>query len=90
MLPAGGSKVFITDWKYEKTRNDGTTYYGSHMRLLWNRGTHPVRLLIRGWDLNGLLNVVQKASDVWYSTMPAGTGPWLVRADLTEAYCVLE
>jgi hypothetical protein len=87
-LQPGVSKLFLTDWRFEKTRNDGSTYYGSHMRVLSNRGTHSVRLLIRGTNLEGLANLLGKATDVWYSTMPPGSGPWLVRADLTEAYCV--
>ena len=32
LLP-GQTKVFITDWRYEKRRNDGTNHYGSHLRL---------------------------------------------------------
>ena len=35
---------FLTDWKYEKLRNNGVTYYGSHLRIATNRGTTPVRL----------------------------------------------
>jgi hypothetical protein len=42
-------KVFITDWKYEKQRTDGTTYYGSHLRMATNASSRPVRLqLISG------------------------------------------
>ena len=40
----GLARDFVTDWKYEKMRNDGTTYYGSHLRIATNRGTTPVRL----------------------------------------------
>jgi hypothetical protein len=29
-LKPGETKVFNTDWKYEKQRNDGSNYYGSH------------------------------------------------------------
>ena len=36
-LAVGQKKVFITDWKYEKLRNDGTRYYGSHLRIATNR-----------------------------------------------------
>jgi hypothetical protein len=35
-LEQGQKRVFITDWKYEKQRNDGTNYYGSHGRRLKN------------------------------------------------------
>ena len=48
-LAAAEHKVFITDWKYEKQRNDGTTYYGSHLRMATNASSRPVRLqLISG------------------------------------------
>jgi hypothetical protein len=40
----GSFRDFVTDWKYEKLRNNGTTYYGSHLRIATNRGTTPVRL----------------------------------------------
>jgi hypothetical protein len=35
-LEQGQKRVFITDWKYEKQRNDGTNFYGSHGRRLKN------------------------------------------------------
>ncbi len=38
----GQMRVFATDWKYEKTRNDGTNFYGSHGRRLKNSGSRPV------------------------------------------------
>ncbi len=48
-LAPGEHKVFITDWKYEKQRNDGTTYYGSHLRIATNASSRVVRLqLISG------------------------------------------
>lgn len=37
-LAPGTSRVFVTDWKYEKTRNDGTNFYGSHLRAATNTG----------------------------------------------------
>lgn len=43
-LAAGVQKVFITDWKYEKQRNDGVTYYGSHLRVATNASSRPIRL----------------------------------------------
>lgn len=33
---AGQPRVFVTDWRYEKKRNDGTNYYGSHARRIRN------------------------------------------------------
>jgi hypothetical protein len=41
-LADGQKRVFVTDWKYEKTRNDGTNFYGSHGRRLTNSGSRPV------------------------------------------------
>lgn len=43
-LAPGTTRVFVTDWKYEKTRNDGTNYYGSHLRIARNKGTIPASL----------------------------------------------
>lgn len=43
-VPVGQHKVFITDLAYEKRRNDGVRYYGSHLRLATNRGTRRLRL----------------------------------------------
>jgi hypothetical protein len=52
-LPAGGTQWFNTDWHYEKTRNDGVHYYGSHLRLATNAGGHAVALSIREPLWNG-------------------------------------
>src|SRR3954447_17695445 len=38
-LAPGASRVFVTDWKYEKPRNDGTNFYGSHLRVARNTGS---------------------------------------------------
>ena len=47
-LQPGQRKVFATDWSYEKRRNDGTNYYGSHLRRAVNAGAGPVELVVRG------------------------------------------
>lgn len=47
-LQPGTKKVFSTDWAYEKQRNDGTNFYGSHLRRAINRGTVPVQVRLRG------------------------------------------
>src|SRR5687767_10165879 len=47
-LQPGQKKVFATDWSYEKQRNDGTNFYGSHLRRAINRGTGPLQLRLRG------------------------------------------
>ena len=41
-------RVFVTDWKYEKKRNDGSNYYGSHGRKLTNSGTVPIDIKLTG------------------------------------------
>jgi hypothetical protein len=43
-LAPGTSRVFVTDWKYEKTRNDGTNFYGSHLRVTTNKGEIPAQV----------------------------------------------
>ena len=47
-LQPGQKKSFTTDWAYEKKRNDGTSYYGSHLRFAVNRGTGSVQVRVRG------------------------------------------
>jgi hypothetical protein len=41
-LETGQMRVFVTGWKYEKTRNDGTNYYGSHGRRLTNSSSQVI------------------------------------------------
>src|SRR5688572_32015265 len=47
-LQPGQKKVFATDWSYEKQRNDGTNFYGSHLRRAVNRGAGPLQIKLRG------------------------------------------
>jgi len=47
-LQPGQKKVFVTDWSYEKQKNDGTNFYGSHLRRAVNRGAGPVQITLRG------------------------------------------
>jgi hypothetical protein len=39
-VPKGTTRVFVTDWQYEKQRNDGVNFYGSHARKLTHAGGH--------------------------------------------------
>jgi hypothetical protein len=48
-LATGQKQAFLTDWKYEKVRNNGTTYYGSHLRIATNRSAGTISLTVRGW-----------------------------------------
>lgn len=44
----GRARVFNTDWRYEKRRNDGVNYYGSHLRIAENKSAKSsVTLRIR-------------------------------------------
>ncbi|HKP16377.1 MAG TPA: hypothetical protein VJT85_09930 [Gemmatimonadaceae bacterium] len=47
-LQPGQKKVFVTDWSYEKQKNDGTNFYGSHLRRAVNRGAGPLQIKVRG------------------------------------------
>ena len=57
-LNQGAVKDFVTDWKYEKKRNDGTTFYGSHARLLANHGNHSATFFLSQGPLLGPKQVV--------------------------------
>lgn len=46
-LGPGQSRAFVTDWRFEKTRNDGQTYYGSHGRFFQNSGSRVVKVSIK-------------------------------------------
>ena len=46
-LQPGQKKVFSTDWKYEKLKNDGTNYYGSHARYHSSTGNRTVRMVFK-------------------------------------------
>jgi hypothetical protein len=47
-LQPGQKKVFATDWSYEKQRNDGSNFYGSHLRRAVNRGAGPLQMKLNG------------------------------------------
>ena len=86
-LKPGETKVFNTDWKYEKRRNDGTNYYGSHVRVLRNTGTLPVKLAMTG-------NTAQTGSvhnkvvgQKVLSQLEPGKDATALRADLQEVSC---
>ena len=70
-----GYRVFITDWEYEKRRNDGTSYYGSHVRVVENRGQLKLFLKLR----SGLETI--------HLTLEPGRANRELRADLMEVRC---
>jgi hypothetical protein len=51
-LEPGQKRVFATDWKYEKMRNDGTNYYGSHLRIVTGLGTRILKLTVKRDAIN--------------------------------------
>ena len=92
-LAAGNSRNFVTDWKYEKTRNDGTNFFGSHLRVVTNKGPLPVKieafsasLGIRAMVNNVMANVRQIAWNHGEITIPVGESREF-RADLTVVRC---
>jgi hypothetical protein len=88
-LQPGQTQVFNTDWKYEKQRNDGRNYYGSHMRIVRNTGQRPVMLTFRGnaSDLakGGLATKV--TGDRGTGQLAPGASASNLRADLMEVSC---
>lgn len=89
----GGTKVFATDWKYEKMRNDGTNYYGSHLRIATNNGTLPIQIVVvsGALDVKTMVNNVMTGTTAlsWNSalvTMAPGTNR-LFKSDLGEVRC---
>ena len=85
-MRAGDSKYFITDWKYEKTRNDGTTYYGSHLRVATNKGQRRVAIQVKTLDITGLISFVRTGTNTYRVTLEPGTVTKF-RADLMEVAC---
>jgi hypothetical protein len=94
-LKHGESRIFDTDWKHEKQRNDGAHYYGSHTRIVANTGGGTIFLRFRSLDpgtvvatgsSSGLsaIDVVIPAGHV--SRLEPGAG-WRLKADLLGVGC---
>ena len=92
-LNAGESRVFVTDWKYEKTRNDGKNFYGSHLRVATSKGRLPTTVEVVSATatvesmLGNILDMAQKLA--WNRalvSMKALTNR-LYRADLAVVRC---
>ena len=86
-LKPGERKVFNTDWKFEKRRNDGSNYYGSHLRILRNTGSLPVRLSLKGAPVGGLIGAIVTGGKA-QGNMPPGGSNTQLRHDLEEVTCV--
>jgi hypothetical protein len=92
-VDVGLARNFVTDWKYEKTRNDGTNFFGSHLRQVTNKGSTPVLIEIVGGSVpldqmvNNIFTYVRKLA--WNKgeiTIPAGVSRSF-RADLGVVRC---
>ncbi len=89
-LQAGAKQVFNTDWKYEKQRNDGRNYYGSHMRIVRNAGQRPVVLAFRGNAsdlLKGGIAGITVVGERGSGELKPGQTAANLRADLMEVSC---
>jgi hypothetical protein len=86
-LKPGETKIFNTDWKYEKRRNDGTNFYGSHVRVLRNTGTLPVKLAMKGNEAKAGGVYSQVIGEKVLSQLEPGKGATTLRADLQEVSC---
>lgn len=85
-LASGQNKVFITDWKYEKQRNDGSNYYGSHLRIGTNSTSKTIRLHLRSWTLTGLSVLFRTGNDTFWVRLDPNTTTKF-QADLMEVFC---
>ena len=85
-LASGQNKVFITDWKYEKQRNDGSNYYGSHLRIGTNSTSKTIRLHLRSWTLTGLSVLFRTGDDTFWVRLDPNTTTKF-QADLMEVFC---
>lgn len=45
-VPVGQSLLFKSEWAHEKRRNNGQTFYGSHLRRATNTGQQKVELTV--------------------------------------------
>lgn len=89
-LPPAQNKVFNTDWTYEKKRNDGSNYYGSHLRIATNVGSNvgsnTIRLQLRSVTLTGLEVFLRTGTDTFWIRMAPGRAEQF-QADLMEMAC---
>ncbi len=89
-LPNGQAKVFVTDWAYEKQRNDGANYYGSHLRVATNPGTGIVQLRLKNpvsamFGKFGAVAVARLGAPGWLVMQPGDRAEF--KDDLMEVHC---
>ncbi|HET7669325.1 MAG TPA: hypothetical protein VFK84_02865 [Burkholderiales bacterium] len=86
-LKPGERKVLITDWKYEKQKNDGTNYYGSHVRIMRNAGQQPVEVVVVPGAMGAMPRLVNRVDgNRGVGTLKPGQSEPL-QVDLAEAFC---
>lgn len=87
-LADGQARSFVTDWKYEKQRNNGSTYYGSHLRIATNPGQRPVRLQYRNafTMVRDLVGGIRGANGDYSLSLAPGKSQQF-QADLVEVSC---
>jgi hypothetical protein len=86
IVAKGQARSLLTDWKFEKLRNDGTTYYGSHFRLATNRGTTPVRIYSALLKQSSSDDAYSKQSQAYYVVQPGETKT--LRDDIYSIGCL--
>jgi hypothetical protein len=86
LLPGDG-KIFITDWKYELRTNDGSNYFGSHLRIATNPTSRRIRLHLRSNTLTGLVVQAWTGSDTFWILLEPNTTK-MFKADLMEVHCI--
>jgi hypothetical protein len=88
-LKPGERKVLITDWKYEKQKNDGTNYYGSHLRILRNAGQQPVEVVVVPGAMGAMPKLVSRLDgNRGVGTLKPGQSERL-QVDLAEVSCAV-
>jgi hypothetical protein len=89
-LGNGLAKVFVTDWAYEKQRNDGVNYYGSHLRVATNPGAGVVQLRLKNpasamFGSIGAAVASKLGGPDWLIMKPGDRASF--RDDLMEVHC---
>jgi hypothetical protein len=83
-LQPGQKKAFVTDWRFEKTRNDGSTYYGSHGRSHVNRGTRVLKVTYKPDAIRILTFYLEPGQSSTFASM---SGEAARRGDIVEVAC---
>jgi len=90
LLGNGLTRVFATDWTYEKQRNDGVNYYGSHLRVANNPGTSVIQLRLKNpatamFGSIGAAAAARLGAAGWLIMKPGDSAQF--KDDLMEVHC---